>query len=282
MKVWLNQQLVPLEQAAVSVLDHGFLYGHGVFETMRTYHGQVFLLHEHMERLRRAAADLRIPFLPSVEEIQDAITVLLKDNRLQDAYVRVTVTRGKGPMGVRGTFGEPTILIFAKELILPALEVYQQGRDLCVLRTVRNSPETGDRVKSLNYLNSLAGIWELDDRGYAEGIMLNDKGAVAEGTVSNLFFAIDGMLATPSLETGILPGVTRAYVIKLSKKLGIPVHEKAFGVGELADFAEGFVTNSLVGIIPIRSIESIRYPLVPGPVTQMLMDAYKGALEGGI
>lgn len=281
MKVWLNQQLVPLEQATVSVLDHGFLYGHGVFETMRTYHGQVFLLQEHLERLRRSAADLRIPFLLSNEEIEDAIAMLLKENHLQDAYVRMTVTRGKGPMGVRGTFGEATVLIFAKELALPASEVYRQGRDLCVLRTTRNSPETGDRIKSLNYLNSLAGIWELDDRGYAEGIMLNDKGAVAEGTVSNLFFAIDGMLVTPSLETGILPGVTRAYVIKLSKKLGIQVQEEVFGVGQLAGFAEGFVTNSLVGIVPIRSIESIRYP-VPGPVTQMLMDAYKGELEGGV
>lgn len=282
MKVWLNHQIVPIEQAAISVLDHGFLYGHGVFETMRTTGRHVFLLQDHLERLRQSASYLRIPVQLSAEEVQKAITALLVANQLRDAYVRITVSRGKGPMGIRGDFGDPTVLIFVKELSLPPDEEYQQGRDVCILQTVRNSPETGIRVKSLNYLNSLAGAWELADRRFAEGIMLNEKGMVAEGTVSNVFFAKGGTLFTPSLATGILPGVTRAYVIKLSKKLGIPVEEAEFGVGRLADFDEGFLTNSLMGILPIRSIQSHSYPVVPGPITRKLMDVYKGELERGV
>lgn len=282
MKVWMNRQIVPIEQATVSVLDHGFLYGYGVFETMRTYNGQVFLLPEHLERLRRSTSHLRIPFQLSDGEVQNVIDSLLTENQLGDAYVRITVSRGKGPMGIRGSFDEPTVLIVVKELSLPPEAVYQQGRDVCILRTVRNSPETGMRVKSLNYLNSLAGAWELDDRGFAEGIMLNDKGAIAEGTVSNVFFIQGERIVTPSLGTGILPGVTRAYVIKLSEKLGFPIEEAEFGLERLADCDEGFLTNSLAGIIPIRSIDAYSFRLVPGPITRKLMDVYKGELEGGV
>lgn len=280
-KVWLNGRILPPEEARLSVFDHGFLYGHGVFETMRSYGGQVFLLREHLERLRMSASLLRIPFGWADSDIAEAITSLLRANRLADAYVRITVSRGPGPVGIRGAFERPTVLIFVKELVLPPPEAYMRGRELCILETRRNTPETGARIKSLNYLNSLMGAWEAADRGYAEGIMLDCAGHIAEGTVSNLFFVAEDRLVTPSLATGILPGVTRGFVLRLARELGMGVEETEFGVERLADFSEGFTTNSLTEIVPVRLLERHEFPLAPGPVTGMLMREYKRALPGG-
>ncbi|WP_018131738.1 aminotransferase class IV [Effusibacillus pohliae] len=289
LKVWLNGRILLAEDARLSVFDHGFLYGHGVFETMRAYSGQVFLLREHLQRLRASASLLRIPLDLSDDAAARAIASLLRENRLADAYVRLTVSRGPGPIGMRGAFGAPSVLIFAKPLALPPAEAYAQGRDLCILQTRRNTPETGVRVKSLNFLNSLAGAWEAADRGYAEGMMLDGEGHIAEGTVSNLFFAERERLWTPSLDTGILPGVTRAYVIRLAHELGIAVAEARFGVERLADFTEAFTTNSLTEIVPVRSVDGHVFPLCPGPLTRRLMEAYarrrdgeKGELQDGV
>ncbi|MFC4767862.1 aminotransferase class IV [Effusibacillus consociatus] len=283
MKVWLNGRILPADEARLSVFDHGFLYGHGVFETMRAYSGRIFLLREHLERLRSSASLLRIPLELADSDIEEAINALLEANRLADAYVRLTVSRGPGPMGIRGSFGAPTVLIFAKELQLPSQEDYQRGRDLCVLHTRRNTPETGTRIKSLNYLNSLMGAWELEERGFAEGMMLDCDGHVTEGTVSNLFFVDRDSsgaerLLTPTLDTGILPGVTRAFVVRLAQNLGIPVQEERFGLERLSQCAEGFTTNSVAEIVPIRSVENHLFQMCPGPVTQQLMEEYANGI----
>ncbi|GAX88636.1 aminotransferase class IV [Effusibacillus lacus] len=286
-KVWVNGKIVPIEEACISVLDHGFLYGHGVFETMRTYAGRTFLFREHLERMRSSAALIRIVVPFTDRQLEQGISELLMENRLTEAYVRITVSRGAGPMGIRGEFGSPTVLIFAKPLPLLPEEVYLLGRDLCILQTRRNSPETGTRIKSLNYLNSLLGAWEAEERGYAEGIMLDAKGNIAEGTVSNLFFVEEDHLVTPSPDTGLLTGVTRSYVLTIAKSLGIETVEAAFSTERLKRFSEGFTTNSLSGIVPIRSVEGQLFPECPGPVTSLFMERHKlvvkeGAFDHGV
>lgn len=277
MKVWLNNKIIPIEQAQISVLDHGFLYGHGLFETMRAESGKIFLLKEHLHRLRDSAELLRIPFKMEDSEIEAAVAALLQENSLSKAYVRLTLSRGQGPMGIKGEFKHPTVLIFCKELHLPSADAYKNGRDLCIIDLKRNSPESGKRVKSLNYLNSLMGFWDADQKGYADGVMLDQGGNLTEGTVSNLFFVENqaglDCLLTPSEETGILLGVTRQEVLRLAKKMNLKICEEQFQLERLKSCKEAFTTNAIAEIVPIRSIADYRFES-PGPLTQRLMEMY--------
>lgn len=278
MKVWLNREILPIDEAKISVLDHGFLYGHGLFETLRAEKGKIYLLKEHMQRLRSSAKLLKIAFEMSDREIESAILALLEENQLTNAYVRLTLSKGKGPMGLKGTFEHPTLLIFCKELQLPSNEEYRNGRDLCIIELKRSTPESGTRVKSLNYLNSLMGFWEVSEKKCSEGIMLTPEGYITEGTVSNLFFVEKDnqgkdRLLTPSEETGILIGVTRQEVIRIAKKLNIPVLEAKFKLERLGQAQEAFTTNAIAEIVPIRTIEQYEF-LSPGPTTQRLMENY--------
>ena len=278
MNIWLNGEIIPLENAKISILDHGFLYGHGIFETIRYSDNQLKLIDEHLERLKASASFLHIPFNLTLNEIKQAIEALICSNQLKNAYIRITLSKGQGPMGIKGTFAHPTLAIFAKDLVLPSSQDYEQGRHVCILKTKRSSPETGIRLKSLNYLNSLMGSWELQERKAAEGIMLNDKEEITEGTVANLFFVEKDLLITPSLETGILNGITRQHVIKLAKEMGIPVIEQAFGIEKLSSFHEAFTTNAIAEIVPIKSIEK-QLLNAPGPLTKKLMEKFSYAIR---
>lgn len=259
MYVYLNGSVVPIAEAHVSVLDHGFLYGAGLFETMRFSGGQTMFWQEHVDRLRESADLLGIPIPWSDRELEQGIAETVRANDLEQAYVRLTVSRGVGALGPSGkTCAAPTLVIYVKELVLPSSHVYETGRNLLVLETVRSTPETPLRVKSLNYMNSLLAYRELEQRGGAEGIQLTPEGYVAEGAVSNLFFVVDGELWTPSLDTGILPGITRAWAIKVARHMGIPVREKRFTLAEIAEASEAFTTSSLVGVLPAVSLEGNR------------------------
>lgn len=256
MYVCLNGKIVPVEQASVSVLDHGFLYGAGLFETMRTVGGRPMFWDEHVSRLRESAEWLGISVPWSDAELEQWIVETVRANGLQEAYVRLTVSRGTGALGPSGkSCSTPTLVIYVKELQLPANSVYEQGRDLIVLETVRSTPETSVRVKSLNYLNSLLAYRELEQRGASEGVQLTSQGHIAEGAVSNLFFVIDGELYTPSLDTGILPGITRGWVIKQAQSMGINVRQGLFPMEKMMEASEAFTTSSVVGIIPAVSID---------------------------
>ncbi|HEU4964049.1 MAG TPA: aminotransferase class IV [Bacilli bacterium] len=260
MYVYLNGKIVPIQEATVSVLDHGFLYGAGLFETMRTVGGRPMFWQEHMTRLRESADELGISIPWSDDELEKGVVDTVQANGLQEAYIRLTVTRGEGALGPSGkSCTTPTLVIYVKELILPPSHVYEQGRDLIVLQTVRSTPETPVRVKSLNYLNSLLAYRELELRGAAEGIQLTKEGYVAEGAVSNLFFVVDGELWTPSLETGILSGVTRAWVINQVREMGVNIRERRFTLDELVGLEEAFSSSSIVGIIHAKSISAVNF-----------------------
>lgn len=271
MHVFLNGRVVPLQEAAISVLDHGFLYGAGLFETMRTANGRPMFWDEHMQRLRTSAEDLGIPVPWTDEELLQGTLATVEANGLEEAYIRLTVTRGEGALGPSGKgCARPTLIIYVKELQLPPAHVYELGRNLLILQTVRSTPETPLRPKSLNYLNSLLAYRELEQRGGGEGIQLTPEGDVAEGAVSNLFFVIDGELWTPSLDTGILPGITRDWVIREAEGMGLAVREERFRLPVKA--TEAFTTSSVVGLIPATQIEQTSVGTgLPGPVTQTLI-----------
>ncbi|PWK08465.1 aminotransferase class IV [Tumebacillus permanentifrigoris] len=314
MYVCLNGKILPVEQAQVSVLDHGFLYGAGLFETMRTVGGEPMFWAEHYARLVESAealqlvsqvgisvaddslsqAGLPLPqanatrldtpisadskrFPWSSSDLHDLITATVRANDLEEAYVRLSLTRGPGALGPSGkTCQTPTLVIYAKPLALPAEDVYRCGRDLLILQTRRNSPELPVRVKSLNYLNSLLAYAELEARGGGEGIQLTNEGWIAEGAVSNLFFVVEGELWTPSLDTGILPGITRAWVLQTARQQGIPTREHRFTRAELREMTEAFTTSSVVGILPVVSVEQTPIDAgVPGPITSYLMQKWR-------
>ncbi|MFC0216097.1 aminodeoxychorismate lyase [Paenibacillus chartarius] len=292
MKIFMNGTLIEQAKAVVSAYDHGFLYGIGLFETFRTYGGRAFLLQQHLDRLADGCGQLRIEPGLSAPDVERQISELLQANGLADAYFRLTVTAGPNQLGLpSGEYEEPTIILYVKPLppVDPVLE--QRGKPLLQLRTARNTPEGAYRFKSLHYMNNYLAKIELSsllakppistagtDASPPEGLMLTEQGFLAEGIVSNLFFIRGGCLYTPSLATGILPGITRAYVLELAAKQRIPVQEGLYTWGDLLSADEVFLTNSIQELVPVGALidaDLNRSDKTPGPITRQLLHHYR-------
>lgn len=265
--VSLNGQVIATDQAVVSVMDHGFLYGMGLFETFRTYNGQPFLLKQHLTRLSTSCESLEIMWNESVDQVQSQIRDLMYANELTEAYIRYTISAGTDILGLpSGAYEQPNIIIYAKSLP-PARpdsmslidHLYSHSKSLRRLHTLRNTPEGDIRFKSLHYMNSILGKRELmqyqDHPSTAvEGLMLTKEQHIAEGIVSNLFFVKNQQLYTPPIDTGILPGITRAFVIQLAMAAGIVVHEGHYTWEHLLEADEIFLTNSVQEIVPVKQL----------------------------
>ncbi|MFI2858923.1 aminotransferase class IV [Paenibacillus sp. JSM ZJ436] len=285
--VGLNRQVIPASQASISVLDHGLLYGMGLFETFRTYDGVPFLLDRHLKRLEESCSVLGIPYTQDDSTFRDWLQALLAANDLKDAYVRYTVTAGEGGLGLpSGMYEAPQELLLVKPLPVMPDEAYLKGRGLQLLHTPRNTPETPVRLKSLHYMNSIIAKKELQSYPeavalQAEGCMLTVNQELAEGIVSNLFFIREGHLYTPDIGTGILPGITRTAVLELAQQLSIPVHEGRYGWEDLLEADEVFTTGSVQELMPITSLlaQGQKTALVGsgvmGPITGQLLQAYR-------
>ncbi len=276
MNIYINGSFYPKEEAKVSVFDHGYLYGDGIYETLRAYNGYVFELDGHMERLKRSA-DLMEMALPMDEEgIKQAIYDTLFKNGLKDAYIRVSVSRGMGEIGLDPELCPvPTFVIIAKQFFDYRKELYQEGVKIAIVETRRNHPETlNPAIKSTNFLNNIFAKMEAKKAGAFEGIMLNHGHFVAEGTISNIFMVKNGELMTPPLIAGILEGMTRGLVIELAEKLGITVYEEMFTEAVLKDADEVFITNTTMEIMPVREVDD-KVIGAPGKVTKMLAEAYR-------
>ncbi|MCZ8517597.1 aminodeoxychorismate lyase [Paenibacillus filicis] len=254
MNIYLNGSIIEEQQAVVSVYDHGFLYGMGLFETFRTYGGKAFLLDRHLERLAEGCRELAIRYSPDEEELRGVIESLLQSNGLADAYFRLTVTAGADMLGLpSGDYEHPQIVIYVKPLPAPQRGLEREGKPLQLLELRRNTPEGGLRLKSLHYMNNILAKREM--RRYpssalgAEGLFLSREGYLAEGIVSNLFFLRGNGLYTPSLETGILPGITRRYVMELAAEAGLTVEEGLYRWSDLEQADEVFMTNSIQEIV---------------------------------
>ncbi|RJQ27373.1 MAG: branched-chain-amino-acid transaminase [Peptococcaceae bacterium] len=276
--VYLNGDYVPAEDAKVSVFDHGFLYGDGVFETMRAYVGRVFMLTEHLERLYRSAAIISLVIPYRIEELAAAVEGTIQRNNLPGAYIRLSVSRGAGPLGIDPlNCAGPTVVCTARALAGHPEVLYSRGVQAVTVCTRRIPVEALDpSAKTFNFLNNIMAKIEANAAGAYEGIMLNSSGQVAEGTVSNLFLLRRGVLLTPAPEAGILPGITRNTVLELAGGMGIRAVETLFGPGELYAAEEMFLTNSSWELLPVVTVDG--FPVGsgrPGPVTGLLLDAYR-------
>jgi branched-chain amino acid aminotransferase len=275
MKIYLNDRIVPEEEALVPVTDRGFLYGDGVFETMRAYSGVIFMLKRHMERLARSA-DLIGLGLPRDEDgIISAVMETIGANSLRDAITRVSVTRGAGPRGIDPTVEtRPTFVVMAWPFSPYPSEFFERGVELITARTRRNISSSLDpAIKSMNFLNNIMAKGEASRAGAFDALMLNAEGYVAECTVSNIFFVRDGAVHTPSLASGILAGVTRQHVLSLARGLGHGVEEGMYMPEELQSANEVFLTGTSIEVLPVSRLDKAGFPV--GPVTRGLMAAYK-------
>jgi 4-amino-4-deoxychorismate lyase len=274
MYIYVNGKMVKKEEAVISPFDHGFLYGLGVFETFRVYNGHLFLFDDHYVRLLDALQQMNINWKVTKEEAMQIVRELLEVNDLQDAYVRFNVSAGIGDIGLQvDAYEEPSIIVFLKPLPKATEEV--QEKEVVILQTKRNTPEGAYRLKSHHYLNCVLGKREVGKDMSKEGVFLTENGFVAEGVVSNIFFVKEGAVYTPSIETGILNGITRQFVMMLCECNGIPIQSGLFTVEELRQADEVFATNSIQEIVPIVGIDNARFIGKDGEITKRLIQYYQ-------
>lgn len=277
-KVYVSGKLVDKDQATVSVFDHGFLYGDGVFEGIRVYGGRVFLLGEHIERLYESARAIRLEIPMPKADLTAAVNSTVAANGLSEGYVRLVVSRGAGTLGLdpRRT-ANPQIIIIADTISLYPPEMYEQGLKLITASTMRNHPQAlSSRIKSLNYLNNILAKIEGTDAGCVEALMLNHKGEVAECTGDNIFIVQKGILKTPPIDAGILEGITRNAVIRLAREAKIPVAESTLLRHDIYVADECFLTGTAAEVIPVTSLDGRSIgPGKPGPITRDLLERFK-------
>lgn len=277
LKVWMDGSFVDKDDARISVYDHGLLYGDGVFEGMRTYSGRVFECEAHVLRLFESAAAIRLEIPATVQELCEAVVETVRINHFKDCYIRLVVTRGVGYLGLSPSkCPRPSIFIIADTIDMYPVEVYEKGMAIITSSVVRNHPNAvNPRIKSLNYLNNILAKIEANDAGVPEAIMLNQVGNVAECTGDNIFIVRRGQVITPPASDGILEGITRATIIKLCDKLGIPLLEASIQRHDLYIADECFLTGSAAEVVPVTMID--KRPIGaggPGPITRRLMQAF--------
>ncbi|KEO82480.1 branched-chain-amino-acid transaminase [Tumebacillus flagellatus] len=277
--IYLDGEFVPKSKAVVSVFDHGFLYGDGIFEGIRCYSGNVFCLHEHIVRLYESAKSilLNIPLNP--EEMSAAVVETLQVNRMSDAYIRLIVSRGVGNLGLDpSSCAKPTVIIIAEPLNLFSAELYEAGLKIVTVPTRRNIPDAlNPKIKSLNYLNNILVKMEAARAGCAEALMLNQDGYVCEGSGDNVFLVKNGKIVTPPTYLGALEGITRNLVIELCAELGIPCEEKPFTRHDVYVADEVFLTGTAAEMIPVIEVDGRQIGKgQPGELTRRLTEAFRG------
>lgn len=272
--VFMNDRLVPEDQARVSVFDHGLLYGDGVFEGLRSYQGHVFRLKAHLDRLWESARAICLEIPLSPEAIAQAVSDTLAANHLLDGYVRLVVTRGSGSLGLDPSRTKnPQVIVIADTISLYPSEYYEKGLRIVTAATQRtHSAALSPRIKSLNYLNNIMAKLEGLQAGCVEALMLNHKGEVAECTGDNIFLVRAGSLLTPPSDAGILEGITRHAVMELAHKAGIVVREATLVRHDLYTAEECFLTGTAAEVIPVVTIDGRTIGSgSPGPITTRLI-----------
>jgi branched-chain amino acid aminotransferase len=277
-KTYINGKLVDKSEAKVSVYDHGFLYGDGVFEGIRVYVGKVFRLREHIDRLYNSARHIHLEIPLSKEQMTQAVNDTVKANDRKEGYIRLIVSRGAGTLGLdpRKT-SNPQVVIIVDDITMYPKELYDAGLELVTAATIRNHPNAlNPNIKSLNYLNNIMAKMEGVRAGCVEALMLNHKGEIAECTGDNIFLVKDGALYTPPRDAGILVGITRNAIIELAQADGIAVHEIPLTRHDVYTADECFLTGTAAEVIAVvqcddRPIGSGK----PGPITRKLRERFQ-------
>ncbi len=283
----VNGRISDQAHAVVSVFDHGFLYGEGVYETLRTYNGQPFLIGRHMQRLRRSADMLVLPVPLGDAEIDARFRETMRAAGLggavdREAYIRILVTRGIGELTYDpAACPDASVVVIVKPHVEPPREWIERGTRVALVDVVRNHPgSVNPLIKSNNLLNNALAMQEAFRRGAVEGVMRNYRGELAECTQSNLFVVKNGAALTPPIEAGLLPGITRAFLFEVGAAAGIDVREQVLRDADLVGADEAFFTSTTRELVPIvqvdgRTIGSGK----PGVVTRALLDAFRAKAQ---
>jgi branched-chain amino acid aminotransferase len=276
--VYVNGRICKKEEATVSVYDHGFLYGDGVFEGIRVYDGRIFKLEEHLARLYESAHHilLEVPLPP--QALKDAIIETVRASGLRDAYIRPVVSRGPGDLGLDPRrCRTATVVIIVDAIRLYPQEAYERGLRMITATVRRPAPDTlNGRIKSLNYLNNILARIEANQAGADEALMLTPEGYVCECSADNVFVVVGGALWTPAAHLGLLRGITRDAVLSLAREQGLAAEERVFTLHDLYTAGECFLTGTGAEVAPVVEVDGRRIgDGRPGPITHRLNAAFR-------
>jgi len=278
---WIGGAIVPAEEARVCVLDHGLLYGDGVFEGIRFYGGRAFLLAEHLRRLADSARAIALALSWSSVQLTRVVDDVIQAYGSPDGYLRIVVTRGQGPLGINpASCASPELIVIADRLAMVDESARAHGIRV-VIASTRRLPADGldPRIKSLNYLNHILARIEANRAGVEEALMLNHAGKVAEGTADNVFIVRDGVLRTPPVTDGALAGITRGLVIRLAREAGMEVRESSLAPYDLYTADECFLTGTGAELIPVREVDGRVLEASPGRVFEKLSQNFAAAIQ---
>jgi branched-chain amino acid aminotransferase len=276
--VYMNGDYVRKEEAVVSIFDHGFLYGDGIFEGIRVYKGNVFKLREHLERLYESAQSILLKIPYTMEEMEQAVVEAVRKNNLRNAYIRLVVSRGKGELCLDpDKCSNPQVIIIVDQVKMWPKEMYDNGLKIVTVPTRRNVPDAlNPKIKSLNYLNNILVKIEANQAGVGEALTLNTDGYVAEGSGDNIFIVKRGVLYTPPSYVGALEGITRQVIIELARELGYTVKEEPFTRHDVFVADEVFLTGTAAEVISVVNVDSrVIGDGKPGPITLQLLEEFR-------
>ncbi|WJW76436.1 branched-chain-amino-acid transaminase [Thiohalobacter sp. IOR34] len=278
---WLEGRIQPLETARIPVLDHGLLYGDGVFEGIRFYHGRPLLLAAHLQRLFASARAIALPLPWTLTELSEIVTALIDAYGHAEGYIRLIVTRGDGALGIDPRHcREPRLIVIADALQMVAPEIRERGARLIIASTRRLPPDGLDpRIKSLNYLNHILARLEANQAGADEAVLLNARGCVAEGTADNLFIVQQGSLVTPPVTDGALAGITRQLILDLARDQGVNTEQRSLAPYDLYTADECFLSGTGAELIPVREVDGRPLTACPGPLFRRCAAAFQTFIQ---
>ncbi|MBO7521202.1 MAG: branched-chain-amino-acid transaminase [Opitutales bacterium] len=277
MKIFINGKFYSKEDAKISVFDHGFLYGDGIFEGIRLYSGNVFKLDKHIDRLYRSARAIMLDIPYTKQEMIENVCLTCRENKLTDAYIRLVVSRGMGALGLSPrSCSNPQVVIIADQIQLYSNELYEKGLKAITVPTRRNSSAAlPPMVKSLNYLNNILAKIEAQNLGYQECLLLNNEGYVAECSGDNVFIVFEGKVYTPPTACGSLSGMTRQTVMEVAREMGYEMIEKPLTRYDIWTADECFLTGTAAKLIPLVELDSRMIgDGKPGAITKALLEGF--------
>lgn len=281
-QIFINGNYYTPEQATISVFDHGFLYGDGVFEGIRVYEGNIFRSRQHLDRLYDSAKTIRLEIPYDKTTLEQHVVETVRKNQLQNAYIRLIVSRGSGGLGLDpDRCSTPNVIIIADQVSLYPQELYEKGLPIVTAATRRNLPTALDpKVKSLNYLNNILAKIEAKQAGVMEALMLNAEGYVAEATGDNIFLVKNQKLITPPTYVGALDGITRQAIIDLAGKLNIEVKEIPFTLYDVYTADEVILTGTAAEVIPVIEVDGRTIgDGKPGPIMKKLLQEFQALVK---